>query len=58
MLRGSEQLVAKVNCLEFENKGLMKALKADKKKKNKGKKNDSLQFFFYSRIQAACNFYI
>lgn len=30
-LRGSEQLAAKVNCLQFENQGLLEALKVKKK---------------------------
>ena len=32
MLKGNKQLAAKMNCLEFENKRLLKALKAEKKK--------------------------
>lgn len=52
ILRGSEQLAIKANCLEFENKGLMEALKAEKKKRNGGKRlnllgkeDDSPQLF-------------
>lgn len=60
---GSEQLAAKANCLKFENKGLIKALKAKRKKRNRNKKlnlldekDDSLQLFSLSRIQIAHNF--
>ena len=60
MLRGSEQLTAKVECLEFENKGLLEALKTEKKKSNKGKRlnllgkeDNSPQLFSPSKIQAA-----
>ena len=60
MLRGSEQLAAKVDCLEFENKGLLEALKAEKKKRNRGKRLNLLgeedngpQLFSPSKIQAA-----
>ena len=49
--------------LKFENKRLIKALKAEKKKRNRDKnlnllneKNDSSQLFLLSRVQAACNF--
>ncbi len=63
MLRGSEQLAASVNYLEFENKGLIEKLKAEKKKKNKGKRlnllgeeDDGPQLFSPSRVQAARNF--
>ena len=63
ILRGSKQLVAMTHCLEFENKGLMEALKAEKKKPNRGKKlnllgteDDGLQLFSSSRVQAVCNF--
>ena len=38
MLRGNKQLAAMAHCLEFENKRLKKALKAEKKKRNRGKK--------------------
>ena len=63
MLKRSEQLAAKAHCLEFENKGLMKALKAKKKKQNRskrlnllGEEDDSPQLFSPSRVQAARNF--
>ena len=38
MLRWSKQLATKAHCLEFDNKRLMKALKAGKKKRNRGKR--------------------
>ena len=38
MLRGSEKLTAKVDVLEFENKGLIEALKVEKQKRNRGKR--------------------
>lgn len=57
ILWDSEQLVVKVDYLEFENKGLMKALKAERKKRNRGKrlnlhseKDDGLQLFSPSRV--------
>lgn len=60
MLRESEQMAAKVDCLEFENKGLLEALKAEKKKRNRGKRLNLLgeedngpQLFSPSKIQAA-----
>ena len=63
MLRGSEQLAAKADCLEFENKRLMEALKAERKKRNRGKRlnlfgeeDDGPQLFSSSRVQAARNF--
>lgn len=34
ILKSSEQLIIKLNYLEFENKALIKALKAEKKEKN------------------------
>lgn len=33
ILRGNKQLVAKTNCLKFRNKRLIKALKAEKRRK-------------------------
>ena len=63
MLKGSEQLAAITYYLEFENKGLIEALKAEKKKRNKGKRlnllgggDNGLQLFSPSRVQATCNF--
>lgn len=63
MLRGSKQLVTKVHYLKLKNKGLMKALKTERKKSNKGKrpnllskKDDGLQLFSSSRVQTTCNF--
>ncbi len=63
MLRESELLAAKAHCLEFENKWLMEALKAEKKKRNSGKRlnllveeDDSPHLFLPSRVQAARNF--
>ena len=63
ILRGSKQLAAMAHYLEFENKGLIEALKAKKKKRNRGKKlnliskeNDGPQLFLPSRVQAARNF--
>lgn len=57
MLRVSKQLVFKADYLKFENKGLMEALKAKKKNKNKGKKlnlldeeDDNLPLFSLSRV--------
>lgn len=38
MLWGSEKLAAKVDILEFENKGLIGALKIEKEKKKEGEK--------------------
>ncbi len=38
MLQGSEKLAAKVDVLEFENKGLIEALKVEKQKRNRGKR--------------------
>lgn len=60
MLRGSEKLAAKVECLEFENTGLLEALKAgEKKKRNRGirlnllgEEDNGPQFFSPSKIQA------
>ena len=37
MLKESEQLAAMADYLEFENKRLIEALKAEKKKRNRGK---------------------
>ncbi|MCJ1346618.1 hypothetical protein MMC31_004836 [Peltigera leucophlebia] len=63
MLRGSEKLAAKVDILEFENKGLIGALKIEKQKRNRGKKLNLLgeedngpQLFFPSRVRAARDF--
>ena len=63
MLRGSKQLAAIIHYLEFENKGLMEALKIEKKKRNRskrlnliGEEDDDLQLFSLLRIQAARNF--
>lgn len=56
-------MVAKANCLEFENKKPIEALKAERKKRNRGKKlnllgeeDDGLQLFSLSRVQATLNF--
>lgn len=56
-------MVAKANCLEFENKKLIEALKAERKKRNRGKKlnllgedDDGPQLFSLSRVQATLNF--
>ncbi len=38
MLRARDELTAKAYCLEFENTRLIEALKAERKKRNKGKK--------------------
>lgn len=38
MLRDSKKLAVKANYLEFENIRLIKALKTEKKKRNRGKK--------------------
>lgn len=38
MLKSSKQLTGKANYLEFENKKLIEALKAEKKKRNKSKR--------------------
>ncbi len=43
LFRGSEQLAAQVNCLQFENKGLLEALKAEKKKRARGKRLNLLR---------------
>ena len=63
MLRGSEQLATMAHCLEFENKGLMEALKAEKKKRNRGKRlnllgeeDDGSQLFLSLRVQDVRNF--
>lgn len=60
MLRGSEQFAAKVEYLEFENNGLLEALKTEKKKRNRGKRlnllgeeDNDLQLFLPSKVQAA-----
>ncbi len=65
MLRDSEQLAAKVDILEFENKKLIKALKVEKQKRNKGKRLNLLgeeatgpQLFSPSRVRAAREFAI
>lgn len=42
MLRGSKQLVAKTNYLKLKNKGLIEALKTERKKRNKDKKPNLL----------------
>ena len=56
-------MAAKAYCLEFEDKRLMKALKTEKQKRNRGKRLNllvekvyGLQLFLPSRVQAACNF--
>ena len=56
-------MAAKVECLEFENKGLLEALKTKKKKRNRGKRlnllgeeDNSPQLFSPSKIQAACEY--
>lgn len=56
-------MIAKANILEFENKGSMKVLKVEKKKKNRdkrpnlfNKKDDGLQLFSFLRVYATCNF--
>lgn len=63
ILKGSEQLAAKSDCLEFENEKLIEVLKTKGKKQNKGKgsnllgkKDYGLQLFLPSRVQIACNF--
>lgn len=63
ILKESKQLAAIAHYLEFENKTLIKALKAKKKKWNRGKKlnllseeDDSLQLFLSPRGQVAYNF--
>lgn len=63
MLKSNKQLIFKTNCLKFENKGLIEALKAKKKKKNRGKrlnllseKDDGPQLFSFLRVQATYNF--
>ncbi len=63
LLQGSEQLAAQVNCLQFENRGLLEALKAKKKKLVRGKRLNLLgeedtwpQNFSPSRVQAAIDF--
>lgn len=38
MLKKNKQLIAKINCLEFENKRLVEALKTEKNERNKNKK--------------------
>ena len=38
LLRGSEQLAAQVNCLQFKNKGLLETLKVEKKKRAQSKR--------------------
>lgn len=60
MFQRSEELVAKVDILEFENKKLIEALKIEKQKKNKskklnilGKKDNSPQLFSLSRVWIA-----
>lgn len=63
MLRGSKQLAAKVDILEFENKGLIEALKVEKQKRNKGKwlnlleeEDNGPRLFSPSRVRAAREF--
>lgn len=63
ILRGNKQLAAIVHCLKFENKRLIEALKAEKKKRNRNKKPNLLdkedngpQLFLLLKVQAACNF--
>lgn len=62
ILKGIKQLVAKADYLEFENKELIKALKAKKRKKNRDKKLNSFYKinngpkFFFSRVYTAYNF--
>lgn len=63
LLRGSEQLAAQVSCLQFENKGLLEALKVEKKKRARGKRlnlvgeeDNGPQLFSPSRVKAARDF--
>lgn len=63
MLQGSEKLAAKVDILEFENKGLIGLLKIEKQKRNRGKRLNLLgeedngrQLFSQSRVRAARDF--
>lgn len=63
MLRGSEKLAAKVDILEFENKGLIEALKVERQKRNRGKRLNLLgeedngpRLFSPSRVRAARDF--
>ena len=63
ILKSSEKLATKVNVLEFENKGLVKALKVEKQKRNRDKwlvllsaKNNGSQLFSSLRIRAAQEF--
>lgn len=65
ILQGSEKLAVKVDVLEFENKKLIKALKVEKQKKNRGKQLNLLneedngpQLFSPSRVQTAQEFII
>ena len=61
----SEQLAAKVDILEFENKGFIEALKVEKKKRNRvkqlnllGEENNGPQLFLPSCVRAASEFAI
>lgn len=65
LLRRSKQLAAQINCLQFKNKGILEALKVEKRKRGRGKQlnllreeNNGPQLFSPSRVKAAQDFAI